>query len=72
MKKMIPSNEADQFDCPMMQRPCLGSACMKWEEETEKKYVNVDKAIAHGDGTKRVRVETVEKDVPTGKGFCGL
>jgi hypothetical protein len=73
MKKIITSDEADRFFCPLhFDAGCVGSKCMKWEDETERKQVNVDKVILHGDGSKRVRVETIEKDVPTGKGFCGL
>jgi hypothetical protein len=76
MKKIIPSSEAVLFACPLaMGHPqtaynaCLGSACMKWGEETmlQKKadYIAPPKGSIFSP-------LTGYEEVPTGKGFCGL
>jgi hypothetical protein len=80
VKKIIPSNEADQYLCPMAvptpQRNdfgnrCQGNRCMKWEDETEKKEVESLETITEN-GITRLVTHTRTKDLPTGKGWCGL
>lgn len=69
MKKIIQTEEAKNYICPMAMANedqsdrCIGLACMKWEDET---------VIKMSSGSSMGPPVPISTDEKTGRGRCGL